>query len=435
MNALRRTSHPGCAALVLLLASFRTARGAPEDDFAPDAAKLTLHGEMRQRYEFYRNALWGLGPQDDDGYWLQRYMLRADVSGASRWRILAELKSGIEQGRNGGPRPTDEDQLDWHQALIDLRWKGTETFTLRTGRQELAFGSSRLVSVRESPNVRLSFDGVRGTVESTTWRTDVFAVRPVETDPGTFDDAGDRSRALWGVYTVADCPLLPGGKVDLYYLGLRRDRATFNQGTAREERHSIGVRLWGRHANWDYNCEFVGQFGEFGTGSIRAWTAASDTGYSWSQLSFKPRLGLKANVSSGDRDPARAGLETFNALFPRGAYFSESALIGPANLLDLHPGISVQPARTLTVSLDWDFFWRESVDDGLYGPSVNLVRPARTSTASAVGHQPGLSATWLPASHWTVSLACSRFFAGPFLRETGPAEDADYFSTWLTFRF
>src|SRR5262249_11353323 len=153
-------------------------------------------------------------------------------------------------------------------------------------------------------------------------------------------------------------------------LGLRRDRATFNQGTGREERHSVGTRIWGSHDGWDYNWELVAQFGTFGSGDIHAWTVASDTGYRWSRLLLKPRIGLKANISSGDRDPASAGLQTFNALFPRGGYFSEAALIGPANLVDLHPSITLQPSAVLTVTADWDFFWRQSTGDGVYGPSV-----------------------------------------------------------------
>ena len=41
---------------------------------------LTLGGEMRERYEYYHNSQWGLGPQDDNGYLLQRYMIHADTA-------------------------------------------------------------------------------------------------------------------------------------------------------------------------------------------------------------------------------------------------------------------------------------------------------------------------------------------------------------------
>src|SRR5262245_17654975 len=40
---------------------------------------LTLGGEIRERYEYYQNSLWGRGPQDENGYWLQRYMVHLDA--------------------------------------------------------------------------------------------------------------------------------------------------------------------------------------------------------------------------------------------------------------------------------------------------------------------------------------------------------------------
>ncbi|MGH9630016.1 MAG: alginate export family protein [Bryobacteraceae bacterium] len=61
--------------------------------------------------------------------------------------------------RKGGPRPADEDHLDVHQAFVDagLWQSGSGSLTLRLGRQEMAFGSLRLVSFRaELTCVRVS---------------------------------------------------------------------------------------------------------------------------------------------------------------------------------------------------------------------------------------------------------------------------------------
>src|SRR6185503_11533007 len=127
------------------------------------------------------------------------------------------------------------------------------------GRQELAFGSSRLVAVRESPNVRQSFDGVRLTVRATKWRVDGFVTKPVETDRGIFDDAPDHTRTFWGAYAVRPLPLLPKVNMDLYYFGIDRKSARFDQGAAKETRHSLGARLWGTRQSWDYNYEVVYQ--------------------------------------------------------------------------------------------------------------------------------------------------------------------------------
>lgn len=340
-----------------------------------EGARVSFGGQIRQRYEYINNPLWGGSAQDSDGYWLQRYLLNADLHLNETVRTLVELKGGLVNDRLGTPRPTDEDELDLHQAFTDARWRSADqTVTLRAGRQELAFGSSRLVSYREGPNVRLSFDSVRATIEGPDWRTDAFAAAPVETNPGIFDDDFERGQRLWGVYAVLPSLWFDCGKLDLYYLGFRQTDANFNQGSAREERHSFGIRVWGRREAWDYNFEFVYQFGDYGTDRISAWTAASDTGYTWEDLPWKPRLGFKANISSGDRDPLDTDLQTFNPLFPRGAYFGESGLIGPATLIDLHPSLDLNPHSTVTLTIDADFFWRASTDDGLYGRAGSLVR-------------------------------------------------------------
>jgi len=144
-------------------------------------------------------------------------MLHADVHLGPRVRVFTQLKSGLEEGRTGGPRPTDKDELDLHQAFVDVTLGLQPTFTLRAGRQELAFGSSRLVSVRESPNVRQSFDGLRALLRADAWKVDGFVTLPVNTKRGVFDDDPDTPRLFWGAYAVHPFPLLPQGNSDLYY--------------------------------------------------------------------------------------------------------------------------------------------------------------------------------------------------------------------------
>jgi hypothetical protein len=398
---------------------------------------LNLGGDVRLRYEQFHNAQWGQGPQDENGYILQRFMLHADVHADDKLRVFLQLKSGIEAGRTGGPRATDEDRIDLHQAFVDYDFTaagGTRTM-LRIGRQELALGSSRLVSFREGPNVRLSFDGVRGTSWRGGWKLDYFGLAPVQTDPGSFDDRSDPAQRLWGAYATGKLSSVPGS-FDFYYLGLRRDFARFAQGVTKEVRHSIGVRWWGTLGNWDYNMEAVAQGGRFGSDAIQAWTLASDTGYTFADTVGTPRASLKVNVASGDRDPQRSPLQTFNPMFPRGAYFNESGLIGPANFVDLHPAITVNPASTLSLTVDADFFWRQSTRDGLYGPALNLLRPpGRAHGARYIGAQTGIFGTWKPERHWNITAGYAHFFAGAYLHENAPGDDVDYVTTWVAYTF
>lgn len=395
---------------------------------------LSLGSDLRERYELLDNPGFSDADRDTNGYALQRYMLHADLHAGEHLRFFAQLKSSLENGRNGGPRPTDEDRIDLHQAFADgeVRIGDVASVSLRVGRQELEFGSSRLISIRESPNVRRSFDGVRATASARGWRLDGLAFAPVETKPGTFDDGDEHGGRLWGAYATGPAIGEALG-LDLYFLGSTKDDATYEQGTNDEHRRTIGTRIWGAPGAWDYNFEFVYQWGSFGGDDISAWTVASDTGYTLAELPARPRLGLRANVTSGDHDPFDSRLETFNPLFPKGAYFGEASLIGPQNHIDVHPMLDLHVLPNLQLTLDWDFFWRESTRDSIYQVSGAPLVSGAANDHRYVGSQGSLQVTWRPERHVEIVGAYEHFFAGPFLRDAS-RDGVDFLAIWLSLR-
>ena len=279
--------------------------------------------------------------------------------------------------------------------------------------------------------MRQSFDAVRATVHVSSWHTDLFISRPVTTSTGSFDDEGDHLRTLWGVYAVR----AKGAQgLDLYYLGYDRRNARFDQGVGHEKRHSIGARAWGQVGRVDHNVEVIGQWGTFGQSDIFAWTIASDTGYRV-RMAGQPRLGIRADVTSGDADRTDHRLGTFNPLCPKGAYFGLIAPTGPLNHMDLDPMSTFAVRRGLTVTANWLFFWRTRRDDGLYGVPGNLLRSGRGTSARFVGHSPGLEVRWQRDRHLSLTADIAVFTAGAFLREAPPAKTTTYFSAWSTYKF
>lgn len=397
---------------------------------------LSLGGEARPFFEWFRDEEWGAVP-GDDGYLLQRFMLHADLHWGPRVRLFTQVKSGLVVGRRSGPRPTDEDRLDLHQGFFDLalRSDATRRIFLRLGRQEMDFGHSRLVSYREGPNVRRSFDGLRAGFQGASWTVDGFVTKPVETNPGVFDDGPEPRRTFWGIY--ASRPLAGGSAlhVDAYYLGLARKLARYDQGTARETRHTAGTRLWGRSRAWDYDVELLYQWGSFGDGVIRAWAVAPVFGYTASSVPGKPRFALSLDLHSGDADPRDPDLSTYYPLFPKGAYYGLVAPVGPSNHWEIHPIVDLRLSKRVSARANWLFFWRYSVRDGIYDVPGNLLRSGQASRARFVGDSPGLEVVGQLDRHLSVTGQYARFTAGQFIKETPPSRETGYAALYATFKF
>jgi hypothetical protein len=158
-------------------------------------------------------------------------------------------------------------------------------------------------------------------------------------------------------------------------------------------------------------------------------------GLTIARIPLKPRLGLRADATSGDRDPNDQRLQTFNPLFPGTAYSDSIGLIGAANSLALNPNLRFAMSERWIASVGMAFFWRQSTRDGIYGINVAPIRPGGRSQARDIGTLPSVRLDWRISRHLTYTAIYSHFFAGRFLKETPPGEDVNYISTWLTFRF
>jgi len=399
---------------------------------------MTIGGEARIVWEQIGNDNWGEQPFMN-GYLNQRYMLSSDFHLGTHFRTFIELKSGLNSFRQGGPRPIDEKKLDFQSGFLEFGTAvGRNWIKVRAGRQNMEYGSGRLVDVREGPNVRLSFTGFKVLVKINSWRIDGFAMRPDLDNPGFFDNAPDHEKVFWGVYATR--PLSKSISLDTYYLGLNRKNATFQRGTAQEVRHSLGARISRLIATerpgWDFDYEALWQFGTFGSANIRAWTVASETGFRLPTVALKPRFSAKADISSGDH-PNSNTLGTFNALFPKGNYFGVLATTGPGpvNFIDIHPRVEGTLPYNVAVSFDWIVHWRKSLEDGVYSVPGFLIRPAGDSRARFVGHRPGIEVRWQANNHLYFQGDYGIFFAGRFLKETQPGRNLNYWALWAGYKF
>src|SRR6201988_1754355 len=404
-----------------------------------DDCDPTIGGEAREVWEQIGNDNWGQQPFMN-GYLNQRYMLSLDLHLGKHVRTFLEFKSGLNSSRRGGPRPIDEKKLDFQAAFLELSTAGTRDWVkIRAGRQEMEYGSGRLVDVREGPNVRLSFDGIKVMAKFNSGRTDEFAMDPARDKPGYFDNVPNHEIGFWGVYATR--PLSRSMSLDAYYLGLNRKHATFQRGTAQEVRHSVGARVSRPIATEkpgrEFDYEALSQFGSFGSANIRAWTIASENGYRFPSVALNSRFIAKVDVSSGDHPNSNPNtLGTFNPLFPKGNYFGVLATTGPGplNFMDFHPKVDLTFPHSVTASFDWIIQWRQSLEDGVYAVPGSLIRPADGSRARFVGHRPGVEVRWQVNSHLWFQGDYGIFYAGRFLKETQPGRNLNYWALWAGYK-
>lgn len=395
---------------------------------------ISVGGEVRFQYFAIKNEDWGDTPADNDGYVLTRYLAHIDYHINPTFRAFFQLQSSLANSRIN-PNPVENNPLEIHQAFVDaFLYQQGKSVLLRVGRQELMYGSQRLIAVREAPNNRMAFDGFKFIFQQKNLKSDVFYTHPIANKTGIFDDTFNKNTQFWGFYSVINhAPLL--NNIDLYYLGIHKKQATYDAGKGEEIRHSIGTRIWKNRGNWQYDFEGVFQFGTFAQQNISAWTLSSNTTYQFSKTILKPTIGLKTEAISGDNNLGDNRLQTFNPLYPKGAYFGLAALIGPANLFDIHPSIDLELNKQLAFGIDYDIFWRLSRKDGIYAPNMSLIYSGKNSNEQFIGKQLSTNLNYQLNPFVFFKIEGTWFKSGAYLKEVSTGKDIFFtaFTTQLKF--
>lgn len=384
---------------------------------------ISMGGEIRFQYFNIKNEGWSDKPKDKDGYAFSRFLVHTDVHAGSFFRAFVQVQSSMANGKMS-TSPVDENPLELHQAFVDIKSISNtkNQLTFRLGRQELSYGSQRIIAVRDGPNNRQSFDGLKAIFVAGKYKIDLFYTNYVAAKKGIFNDGFNKNVKLWGAYTVRN-KIFPSVNIDAYYLGLWKKNAVFDDAAGKELRHSLGSRIWGSKNNWRYDVEGLYQFGKSDTKTISAYTASVNTAYRFSNAKLKPELGLKTELISGDAKYGDNKLNSFNPLFPRGAYFGLASLIGPANLIDAHPSVSLALSRHLDWNIDYDIFWRYSKSDGIYAPSGSLIYSGKSMANKFIGQQTSTDFVFTPNNFLYMRGEFTWFKSGAFLKASGPGKD------------
>jgi hypothetical protein len=393
--------------------------------FGPDDLfMITFGGEIRARYNYEGNSrLTGR----DNNYDLYRVLAFADLYITERFRVFAEFLSATSPDYLLTPQLVDRDPADFLDLFIDANLLDVchTPLWLRVGRQELLYGSQRLISPPDWNNTRRTFDGVKMFWHGEKDDIDLFFVQPVVPDKGKFDSV-DNNIVFGGIWYTHRPK--PGSAVDAYYLVYDNTNRTFTGrfgakgGTTV---HTFGTRWVGDKDNWLWDVEGMVQCGEFVNQGLFARAFTLSGGYHFKDWCATPTFWVCYDFASGTPDPGQGSLnQTFNQLFPFGHYYlGWLDLVGRKNINDVNCELTLYPAKWLFTQLQCHNFWLDSAKDALYAPNNAVLRQDKTGNAgNYVGTEFDFIVNFHLTNHSDILLAYGYMFAGRFLTQT--AKDA-----------
>jgi hypothetical protein len=395
-----------------------------------DEWMFSTGGETRWRYADEINSR-GLGRTNT--YDLYRLRTYGDLWYKDEYRVFVEFLYAQTFYQDLAPLPIDATGPDLLNAFVEAKVGeplGNPLY-IRAGRQELLYGSQRLISPLDWANTRRTFQGVKAYWHSEQLDVDAFWTQPVVPNPDRFDSV-DTNRNFFGLWTTYKPK--PGTTFDLYYLGLTTANAP-NNGDVQ----TLGSRYAGDiHNRFLYDVEGAVQFGERDGRHIFAQMGTGGFGYHFPCLPWNPEVWAYYDFASGDKDPTGPGsYRTFNQLFPYGHYYLGFLdLVGRQNIRDLNFQFSVNPQPWITSLVQFHRFWLDARKDALYNAAGVPIRRDPTGLAGDdVGEELDFLTNFHLTMHQDLLVGYSKFFAGKFWQRTGPPTGPELLYVQYSYRW
>ncbi|QJW97503.1 alginate export family protein [Frigoriglobus tundricola] len=395
---------------------------------------FTTGGEFRTRYENgYNDRL----TKTDNVYQLTRTRVYADLWYRDDFRVFAEYIGAWSAYQDLAPLPIDQQKSGIQNLFADVKIAdlGGDPVYVRGGRQELLFGSQRLVSTLDWANTRRTFQGVRGFRQTEKWDFDVFWVQPVvpntnrpaaAADANKFDsvDYHQNFVGAWGTYRPKK-----GQVVDLYYLMLDDTNTYSVLGLPRGNftRHTTGGRYAGNEGNFLFDTEAALQFGSQNGRDVFAAMATHGVGYNFKDTTWSPTVWAYYDYASGGNPTNGSGTDhTFNQLFPFGHYYMGWIdAVGRQNIHDLNFHLYLYPTKWLTAWVQYHNFWLADKKDALYNTAGNPIRYDPTGrSGSYVGQEVDYVFNFHLSKHADVLTGYCALYGGEFLKNTASKTNA-----------
>ena len=395
-----------------------------------DYGTLDIGGQYRLRYhgEFGLGREVGVVPDErhqdtQTDFLLSRLRLYANWKVSDRIRVYVEgiHAEATDDGGDYIARGIDVNRGDFLNLFVDV--KLNDRWTARVGRQELLYGSERVVSPLDWANTRRTFEGARLLYNNGNWKSDTFWTALVPVSADDFDEANYNIR-FYGNYTTYSG--FENATIDAYYLGFDNQVAEFSV-------HTLGLRALGSVGNWLWEFEGGPQFGDQGPGGFNldhaAGFATAGIGRKVKSLPGGTTIWFYYDYASGESLDPGSDFNAFNQLQPLAHKFlgfidsvQRTNIESPNILITMKPG----PKWNFLL---WYYHFQSATDAPVPAVAGNT---AAQNGGSDLGDELDIILKYTICPRSNVLFGYSKFFAGNKI--LGP-EDADFLYGQYTLNF
>jgi hypothetical protein len=330
--------------------------------------------------------------------------------------------------------PNMRDTFDLRQGFLQFHKKN---LAFIAGRQELRYGSERLVGISDWTNVSRTFDGFLGRIGDKN-RLDLFGSSVVTVHPTSLDKHG-AGLTFFGAVGTITTPV-PHTIIQPFVYVKEFPRVESQQkiyGTETEV--TPGAEVSSTIAGGFY-FDVLGtlQRGSYSNDSIRSSAGYAKAGYTSQKIYWKPRLLGEYDYASGNphTDPQRIG--TFGQQYPSNHNaFGLTDLFGFQNIKQERANLDLTPAKHVTVLLQEESLQVSSTADNVYSGSgsTTVTVPTGGFRSDDIGHEFDASGKYVFHQYLVLNAGVGHFSPGTLMRENAHGAPLTLVYLGLTYRF
>jgi hypothetical protein len=326
------------------------------------------------------------------------------------------------------------DTFDDRQAFLEFHEKNV---AILAGRQELRYGSERLVGISDWTNISRTWDGFRGRIGDKN-RIDLFSTSVVTVHPTSLDKHGAGLTFHGAVGTITTWVPKTVVQPFVYIKALPRvegQQKTYGTETEVTPGAEVSSTLPG-----GFYFDVLGalQRGSFANDSIRAAGGYAKAGYTSQKIYWKPRLLGEYDYASGNphTNPHRIG--TFDQQYPSNHNaFGLVDLFGFQNLKQERANLDLTPAKHLTVLLQQEWLQVASTADNIYSSAAatTITAPTGGFRSDTIGREFDASGKYVFHQYLVLNVGVGHFSPGALMQENSHGAPLTLAYLGLTYRF